>query len=157
MTSSKFLSFGRLMLLPFLFVAYAAANDSTNGTNIFAPASGQARSVAHLSAFVLAITGIIFVVVFTLLVYSIIKFRGRAGDAGREPAQVYGSTQIELAWTVIPILIVVAMRVPAPAAETPAAATPAKLPKTGSELPLIGLFGLACISASLGLKLIRRA
>ncbi len=29
--------------------------------------------------------------------------------AGREPAQVYGSTQIELAWTVIPILIVVVL------------------------------------------------
>jgi cytochrome c oxidase subunit 2 len=30
-------------------------------------------------------------------------------DAGREPAQVYGSTQIELAWTIIPILIVVVL------------------------------------------------
>jgi len=30
-------------------------------------------------------------------------------NAGREPAQVYGSTQIELAWTIIPILIVVVL------------------------------------------------
>jgi len=30
-------------------------------------------------------------------------------DAGREPAQVYGSTQIELAWTIIPTLIVVVL------------------------------------------------
>jgi cytochrome c oxidase subunit II len=78
-------------------------------TNIFAPASTPARSVTNLSLFVLAITGIIFAVVFTLLVYAIIKFRGRAMDAGREPAQVYGSTQIELAWTIIPILIVVVL------------------------------------------------
>src|SRR5216684_6683539 len=78
-------------------------------TNIFAPASTPAKSIAHLSVFVLVITGIIFAVVFTLLVYSIIKFRGRAVDAGREPAQVYGSTQIELAWTIIPILIVVVL------------------------------------------------
>src|SRR6202008_1533059 len=28
---------------------------------------------------------------------------------GREPAQVYGSTQIELSWTIIPILIVVVL------------------------------------------------
>jgi len=33
-------------------------------------------------------------------------------DAGREPAQVYGSTQIELAWTIIPILIVVVLFLP---------------------------------------------
>src|SRR5712691_1077102 len=80
-----------------------------HGTNIFAPASTPAKSIADLSIFVLVITGIIFVVVFALLVYSVVKFRGRAKDAGREPAQVYGSTQIELAWTIIPILIVVVL------------------------------------------------
>jgi cytochrome c oxidase subunit 2 len=90
-------------------VASDALSEPTNGTNIFAPASTPAKSVAHLSIFVLAITGIIFAVVFTLLVYAVIKFRGRGVDAGREPAQVYGSTQIELAWTIIPILIVVVL------------------------------------------------
>src|ERR1700751_1159633 len=82
---------------------------SPHGTNIFAPASTPAKSIADLSVFVLVVTGIIFIVVFTLLVYSVVTFRGRAVDAGREPAQVYGSTQIELAWTVIPILIVVVL------------------------------------------------
>jgi cytochrome c oxidase subunit 2 len=86
-----------------------ATPPALSPTNIFAPVSTPAKSIAHLSVFVLFITGIIFVVVFTLLVYSIIKFRGRAVDAGREPAQVYGSTQIELAWTIIPILIVVVL------------------------------------------------
>jgi cytochrome c oxidase subunit 2 len=55
---------------------------------------------------VLAVTAVIFIVVGGLLVYSVVKFRGRTNDAGREPPQVYGSTQIELAWTVIPVLIV---------------------------------------------------
>jgi cytochrome c oxidase subunit II len=82
---------------------------SPHGTNIFAPASSPAKSIADLSVFVLVITGIIFVVVFALLVYSVVKFRGRTMDAGSEPAQVYGSTQIELAWTIIPILIVVVL------------------------------------------------
>jgi cytochrome c oxidase subunit 2 len=72
-----------------------------HGTNIFAPASTPAKSIADLSVFVLVITGIIFVVVFALLAYSVVKFRGRAMDAVREPAQVDGSTQIELAWTII--------------------------------------------------------
>src|SRR5258706_10297705 len=80
-----------------------------HGKNIFAPASTPAKSIADLSVFVLVVTGIIFVVVFALLVYSVVKFRGRATDVGREPAQVYGSTQIELAWTIIPILIVVVL------------------------------------------------
>ena len=59
--------------------------------------------------FVLAITTLIFVVVGGLLVYAVVKFRSKAAGDGREPAQVYGSTQIELAWTIIPILIVVVL------------------------------------------------
>jgi cytochrome c oxidase subunit 2 len=78
-------------------------------TNIFAPESTPAKSIFDLSVFVLVITGIIFAVVLALLVYSISKFRAHSTNAGREPAQVYGSTQIELAWTIIPILIVVVL------------------------------------------------
>jgi cytochrome c oxidase subunit II len=77
--------------------------------SIFEPHSTPADSILHLSRFVLAITGLIFLVVATLLAYAVVKFRNKAGDAQREPAQVYGSTQIELAWTVIPILIVVVL------------------------------------------------
>ena len=78
-------------------------------TNIFAPASTPADSIFGLSIFViLTVTGI-FVIVCALLTYAIVKFRGRRGDDRREPAQIYGSTQVELAWTVIPVLIVVAL------------------------------------------------
>lgn len=96
----------------FCFLAVAAAktaSSSTGLTNIFAPESTPAKTIFNLSVFVLVICGIIFVVVFTLLVYSVTKFRGNAANADREPAQVYGSTQIELAWTIIPILIVVVL------------------------------------------------
>jgi cytochrome c oxidase subunit II len=84
-------------------------NSSANHTNIFAPASTPAKSISDLSVFVLVITGIIFLVVFVLLVYSVVKFRERRTNSDSEPAQVYGSTQIELAWTIIPILIVVVL------------------------------------------------
>jgi LPXTG-motif cell wall-anchored protein len=45
---------------------------------------------------------------------------------------------------------------PAPAtAETTASAPATKLPKTGSNLPLVGLFGLLLMSTSLGIRLLR--
>jgi cytochrome c oxidase subunit II len=92
------------------FISSATAEPASGGiSNIFAPESTPAKSILDLSLFVLAITGIIFTVVFILLVYSLTKFRARAANADREPAQVYGSTQIELAWTIIPILIVVVL------------------------------------------------
>ena len=109
MKVSNLLTVWKLTLPAFLSIASIAVGEPSNGTNIFAPASTPAKMIAHLSVFVLVITGIIFVVVFTLLAYSVVKFRTRVGDAGREPAQVYGSTQIELAWTIIPILIVVVL------------------------------------------------
>jgi cytochrome c oxidase subunit 2 len=80
-----------------------------NPTNIFAPVSTPAQSIFELSRFVLIITAAIFLVVFTLLAYAVVKFRKGTTSDGREPAQVYGSTQLELAWTVIPILIVVVL------------------------------------------------
>ena len=113
MKSSTLRLLAQTMLLLFWSAMAVWASEpkgsSSHGTNIFAPASTPAKSIADLSVFVLVITGIIFVVVFVLILYSVVKFRARAMDAGREPAQVYGSTQIELAWTIIPILIVVVL------------------------------------------------
>jgi cytochrome c oxidase subunit II len=88
----------------------AASPQTANPVpSIFEPHSTPAESIFHLSLFVLSITALIFLVVATLLTYAIVKFRNKEGDGQREPAQVYGSTQIELAWTVIPILIVVVL------------------------------------------------
>jgi len=82
---------------------------SSWNTNIFAPVSTPAKEIHSLALFVLAITGGIFVVVGGLLTYAVIKFRRRANDDGREPAQVFGSTRIESAWTLIPVLIVIVL------------------------------------------------
>jgi cytochrome c oxidase subunit 2 len=77
--------------------------------NIFAPESTPADAIVELSMFVLSITAAIFVVVAGLLVYAIVKFRATPANASREPAQVYGSTRVELAWTIIPVLIVLVL------------------------------------------------
>ena len=77
--------------------------------NIFNAASTPSDSINRLSLFVLIITGLIFAVVFTLLVLAVARFRRRDDDDGREPAQVYGSNQMELAWTVVPCLIVLVL------------------------------------------------
>jgi cytochrome c oxidase subunit 2 len=78
-------------------------------TSIFSPASTPASEILALSMLVLAVTGVIFVCVGSLLVYAVISFRRRPDDDGSEPAQVYGSHRVELAWTIIPIIIVVVL------------------------------------------------
>jgi cytochrome c oxidase subunit 2 len=101
-----------VLLAGFLLAAGLCVGAPTNPAqipSIFKPESTPADSIFRLSLLVLTITGLIFVIVFSLLVYSIVKYRRRAGDNGREPPQVYGSNQVELAWTVIPGLIVLVL------------------------------------------------
>jgi cytochrome c oxidase subunit II len=75
--------------------------------NIFKPMASPALAEKNIAYFVFAITGLIFLVVGGLIVYTMMRFRRKPGDdSHQEPPQVYGSNQIEVAWTVIPILIV---------------------------------------------------
>jgi cytochrome c oxidase subunit 2 len=78
-------------------------------TNILAPVGTQANSIFGLSLLVIGVTTAIFLIVASLLLFAIIRYRHRpaSADADHEPAQIYGSNQIELSWTVIPVLIVV--------------------------------------------------
>lgn len=87
----------------------APLRHAISPTNIFAPDSTPAHSIYRLSIFLLEVTGAIFVIVFSLLAYAVIKFRKRKHDDDSEPPQVYGSNQMELAWTVLPVLIVVVL------------------------------------------------
>lgn len=99
----------KVLALLFSAVSCAFADRPQSTPSIFAPASTPANDIFHLSLFVLSITGAIFVVVGGLLTYAVFSFRSRSADDDIEPAQIYGSTQIELAWTVIPVLIVVVL------------------------------------------------
>ena len=77
-------------------------------TSMFQPRSTPAHELKDLSVFVLIICGLIFAGVSGLLLYAIVRFRARKGDT-TEPPQVFGSMQIELSWTIIPILIIVVL------------------------------------------------
>jgi cytochrome c oxidase subunit 2 len=74
--------------------------------SIFAAMSAPAWRIYHLSIFVLGITGVIFAIVFTLIIFAVIRYRRRRDDDGREPPQFFGSNRLETAWTILPVLIV---------------------------------------------------
>jgi cytochrome c oxidase subunit II len=99
-----------LLLIPVWACAhYALAQGVESMPSILDPHSTPAHEIFRLSLFVLLITGSIFTVVGGLLAYVVIRFRAREADKDHEPPQIYGSTQVELAWTVIPVLIVVVL------------------------------------------------
>ncbi len=94
----------------------AASDGSPHNLSIFDPVSPPAESIHHLSILVLAITAGILLVVESVLIYSLLRFRhpplnpppdgGGLRGGTSEPPQVYGSKPIEIAWTAAPALIV---------------------------------------------------
>ena len=75
--------------------------------SIFDPASPNASSILKLAILTFAVTGLIFLIVEGVLLYSIWRFREVPSDKPRgEPPQVYGSMPIEVAWTAAPTMIV---------------------------------------------------
>jgi cytochrome c oxidase subunit II len=83
------------------------AESASDKTSIFAPSSPPAESIRDLSILVVVIALGIFLVVEGVLLYCIVQFRRRGNETiAAEPAQVYGSKPIEVAWTVAPALIV---------------------------------------------------
>jgi cytochrome c oxidase subunit 2 len=78
--------------------------------SVFDPASPPAEDIRELFVLVLVITGVIFVLVEGVLIYSVLRFRAgpsrNVNAPPKEPPQVYGSAPIELAWTAGPALVV---------------------------------------------------
>jgi cytochrome c oxidase subunit 2 len=88
-----------------MLAAVLAQRDTIS--SIFAPVSTPAQRESTLAILALVLSGVVFAVVGGLIAYSVYRFRARPADADREPPQVYGSAQVEAAWTVIPLVLVV--------------------------------------------------
>jgi cytochrome c oxidase subunit II len=82
------------------------SNSKIPPSSIFSPVSTPASEINTVAFFALAITGAIFLIVASLILYSAVRFRAREGTDQREPPQVYGSNPIEFAWTTVPTIIV---------------------------------------------------
>jgi cytochrome c oxidase subunit II len=92
-----------------------AINDMPGGParfqlNLQTPATKVAEEVAVLHWMMLAICLVIFVAVFGVMFYSIYKHRK---SLGHQSASFHESTTVEIIWTVVPLLIVIGMALPA--------------------------------------------
>ena len=98
-----------------LTTAAYAVNDlpggpSVNGINLQPAASKIAEELHWLNYFILTICVVIFVVVFGVMFYSILKHRRSLGHEAQDlPEPLW----VELGWTIVPFLIVIGMALPA--------------------------------------------
>ncbi len=80
--------------------------------NFQTPVTPIARQIYHLQDLMFGVCVVIFVIVFGVMFYSIFAHRK---SKGHKPATFHQSTTIEVIWTVIPFVILVAVAVPATA------------------------------------------
>ncbi len=73
------------------------------------PASPNAEGINESYYWVAIFTGAIFVIVQGTLVWFIVRYRADRRAREMDGAQVHGNTNLELAWTVAPVLILVAI------------------------------------------------
>jgi cytochrome c oxidase subunit 2 len=92
-----------------------AVNDlpggpAVNQLNLHPPVTKIAEQQVWLHWFMLIICTVIFVAVFGVMFYSIFKHRK---SVGHKPASFHESLKVEIAWTVVPFIIVILMALPA--------------------------------------------
>ena len=91
-------------------LAHAAGNlaggPATNQLDLHPPITKIATEVHNLHYFMLIVCTVIFLAVFGVMFYSIIKHRK---SVGHQSANFHESVTVEIAWTIIPFVIVVVM------------------------------------------------
>lgn len=79
--------------------------------NIPQPGTPISQQIYGLHMYILFVCAAIFVIVFSLMFYSIFKFRKSKG--AKPDVNFHESTLIEIIWTIIPFIILIAMAIPA--------------------------------------------
>ncbi|HEX7241788.1 MAG TPA: cytochrome c oxidase subunit II [Longimicrobiaceae bacterium] len=103
-----------LRALPALPLLLAGCDEATHlrtyPRSMYAPRSGIAREVLELQNLTAYLGVAVGIFVFALLAYIMLRFRYRPGNP--EPEQIHGNTRLELAWTLIPAVILAIIAVP---------------------------------------------
>lgn len=126
----------RLLGAFLIFAALLSAQPIHAIGNMFRPLATPAELVSDVSILTLIICAAVFLIVAALLAYAIIRYGYREGDDRSEPPQVYGSNQVEIAWTVVPILIVFVLTMST--ARITSAVQDQRMPKDAVNVTVVG-------------------
>src|SRR5262249_45077510 len=86
-------------------VLAASALGANGGLRPAGPASKNAEAIRQAYWLVLAVTGVVFVLVETTLVVFIVRYRRGKRAREAEGPQLRGHTNIEIAWTLVPVVL----------------------------------------------------
>lgn len=104
--------FTGLLTAGLLALLSGAANAAWE-LNLQEPVTAVARRVYHLHSLLLWVIVVIFIGVFAVVAYSLVFHRK---SKGHQAASFHDNTTVEIAWTVVPMVILIAIAFPATSA-----------------------------------------
>ena len=128
---NRFRKFGKV-LLPALIPLFILTGCGQQ-IQVLHPAGPVARQEYNLILWSFGLMFLVVLVVFILFAYVMVKFRATPENEGYRPPDVHGNRKLETIWTVIPIIVVIALAIPT-VATTYRLQTP---PKNVSKSPLV--------------------
>ena len=81
------------------------AAASNGGISPVAPVSPNGQRITDAYWLILGITGAVFLIVEGTLLLFVIRYRRRGRRRDLEPEQIHGNMRIEVAWTVVPVVL----------------------------------------------------
>jgi cytochrome aa3-600 menaquinol oxidase subunit 2 len=102
----------RKLLFPVLAILSLVLSGCETNMVVFEPQGPVARSITELINWSLIWMLLVVVVVFALFGYIVWKYREKKDNLDYEPPEEHGSLTLEIVWTAIPILIVIALTIP---------------------------------------------
>jgi cytochrome c oxidase subunit II len=97
-------------LLPLLLLALAGCGGGSSMDTLVAH-SDLTRSILDIYGRIFWWTVLLFIVVQGGLIYIVMRFRAR-GDEKTIPEQVHGNLRLEVAWTILPVFILLHIAIP---------------------------------------------
>src|SRR5436309_7479371 len=98
-----------LLAVPLALLTAVTTLAGNGGIAPVQPHSANAAAIRDYYWLILGITGVIFVLVEVTLVVFVVRYRRGRRAWTAEGAQVHGHTRTEIAWTIVPVLIVAAI------------------------------------------------
>ncbi len=101
---------------------------------IFDPKGSNAEKINRLQVPVFIAAGVVGLIVAVMLTFVMLTGRRRRRTVEDDPAQIHGNTRVEIGWTIVPFLILLAVAIPT-------VATLISIDRTPSDAMKISVFG----------------
>jgi cytochrome c oxidase subunit II len=102
------------VLVPFglLVLVLAGCSDKNTPQDIFNPKGSQSEKINNLQVPVFIIAGVVGVVVMATVAIILFQFRAKKHPENEVPTQIHGNSKLEIAWTIVPGVLLMLVAVP---------------------------------------------